>query len=384
MFKYKLIYFNLLSLFLVSEGFVGLDYAMNISSSVQDIGGSTGAIINRILKTFSVFAVDLDLNNVHLFKRIRVYMSNKQIKCGVAGVGYLGQHHARIYNELQQCELVGVFEVDKKRAKEMSKLYGCAIFDSIEALGAACEAVSVVVPTDKHCDVSIPLLEQGCHLLIEKPLCTSLEEAERITAVAHKNNCLVQVGHIEHYNPVMTFLEDNVRDPKYITADRLAPFKKRGVEVGVVLDLMIHDIGIILQLVKSSIERVDSVGVNVLTNTEDIANARIAFANGCVANINASRVSEKAVREIRIFQSDTYLSLNFAEQKGHFIKKGLLGLSKKSVPIERGEPLMLELASFANSIHNFSVPKVGAELGKTALDVAIQITEQIRQSEVMQ
>lgn len=310
-------------------------------------------------------------------------MGKQTIKCGVAGVGYLGQHHARIYSELKQCELVGIFELDKKRAKEISKRYQCEIFDSIAALGVACEAVSVVVPTDKHCEVAVPLLEQGCHLLIEKPLCTCLQEAEQITSVARKHNRIVQVGHIEHYNPVMTFLEDNVKEPKYITADRLAPFKQRGVEVGVVLDLMIHDIGIILHLVNSPIERVDSVGVNVLTTTEDIANVRITFANGCVANINASRVSEKAVREIRIFQSDTYLSLNFAEQKGHLIKKGLLGLNKKAVPIEKGEPLMLELASFANSIHHFVPPKVGTELGKTALEVAIQITEQIRQSEVM-
>lgn len=310
-------------------------------------------------------------------------MANKPIRCGVAGVGYLGQHHARIYNELKQCELVGIFEVDKKRAKEISKLYNCEVFDSIEALGEACEAISVVVPTDRHCEVAVPLLERDCHLLIEKPICTSLEEAAQITEAARKHNRIVQVGHIEHYNPVMTFLEANVKDPKYITADRLAPFKKRGVEVGVVLDLMIHDIGIILHLVNSPIKRVDSVGVNVLTKTEDIANVRIAFENGCVANINASRVSEKAVREIRIFQSDTYLSLNFAEQKGHFIKKGMLGLSKKEVPIEKGEPLMLELASFANSIQNFTAPKVGAELGTTALEVAIQITEQIRNSEVM-
>lgn len=327
--------------------------------------------------------LDLAHDFINSAEKLLFSMSNKPIKCGVAGVGYLGQHHARIYSELKQCELVGVLELDNKRAMEMSNRFRCQIFDSVEALGSACDAVSVVVPTDRHCEVSVPLLEQGCHLLIEKPLCSSLQEAELITAAARKNNRIVQVGHIEHYNPVMTFLEDNVNNPKYITADRLAPFKKRGVEVGVVLDLMIHDIGIILHLVNSPIERVDSVGVNVLTSTEDIANVRIVFANGCVANINASRVSEKAVREIRIFQSDTYLSLNFAEQKGHFIKKRLLGLSKKAVPIEKGEPLMLELASFANSIQNFVPPKVGTELGKTALEVAIQITEQIRQSAVM-
>ena len=310
-------------------------------------------------------------------------MGNKRIKCGVVGVGYLGQHHARIYRELPQCELVGIFEQDKKRAREISQLYACPAFDSLAALAEACDAISVVVPTDQHCAVAIPLLERGCHLLIEKPLCVSLAEAEQITEAARHNQRIVQVGHIEHYNPVMTFLEKTVNEPKYITSDRLAPFKQRGVEVGVVLDLMIHDIGIILHLVGAPIVRVDSVGVNVLTKTEDIANARIAFANGCVANLNASRVSEKAVREIRIFQSDTYLSLNFAEQKGHYIKKGLLGLNKKEIPIERGEPLMLELASFVSAVNGFTEPKVGTQLGKSALDVAIQITEQIRSSAVM-
>lgn len=293
-------------------------------------------------------------------------------------MGYLGQHHARIYAALEQCELVGIYDVDPARAAEIAGQHGGRAFDSIAELGAACDAVSVVVPTDIHCEVALQLLEQDCHLLIEKPLCTNLEEAEQILAAAKLRDRVVQVGHIEHYNPVMGFLENAVNDPRFIVADRLAPFKMRGIEVGVVLDLMIHDIGVILQLVRSPIEKIDSVGVQVLTRTEDIANARITFANGCVANINTSRVSEKAVREIRVFQPATYLSLNFAEQKGHVIQKDGFALKKEEVPIEKGEPLMLELASFAESVQKRAEPKVGATLGKTALEVAIQITEQIR------
>ncbi len=307
-------------------------------------------------------------------------MSKKEpIRCGVVGVGYLGQHHARIYDHLRQTELVGIYDASASRAREIAALYkGCRVFKSVAELGEACDAVSVVTPTQHHCEVALELLGKGCHLLIEKPLCSSLEEAEQILAAANSTGRIVQVGHIEHYNPVMSFLEKNVKEPRFITADRLAPFKKRGIEVGVVLDLMIHDIGVILQLVKSPIARIDSVGVHVLTKTEDIANCRITFENGCVANINTSRVSLKAVREIRIFQSNAYLSLNFAEQKGHLIRKGRLGLSKKDIPIEKGEPLMLELASFADCIRDLGTPKVGADLGKTALEVAIRITQQIK------
>ncbi len=301
------------------------------------------------------------------------------LKCGVAGVGYLGQHHARLYAALKQTELVGIYDANIKRAREISGEYGGKVFKTLAELAESCEAVSVAVPTDKHHEVAMPLLDRGCHLLIEKPITPSLEEAESIMEKARAQDCVVQVGHIEHFNPVMGFLEKNVTDPRFITCDRLAPFKKRGIEVGVVLDLMIHDIGVILQLVKSPIERIDAVGVNVLTKTEDIANARLTFENGCVANINTSRVSLKPVREIRIFQPAAYLSLNFAEQKGHFIRKGKLGLSKKDIPIEKGEPLALELASFAEAVRTRSNPKVDAKLGSTALEIAIRVTEQIRE-----
>jgi predicted dehydrogenase len=254
----------------------------------------------------------------------------------------------------------------------------------------------VVVPTDKHAEVALPLLASGAHLLIEKPLCASLEEAEQVLAAAQATNRIVQVGHIEHFNPVMSFLEKEIDEPRYITAERLAPYQPRGTEVGVVLDLMIHDIGIVLALVKSPIAKIDSVGVTVLSRSEDIANARIQFQNGCVANLSASRMSTKKAREIRIFQGDAYLSLDFMNQAGHLVKKndiiayGLkmkIGLVKagdlsaipvRDIPIEKGEPLALELAHFVESVAKVKQPKVGAALGKSALEVAITITEQIR------
>lgn len=303
------------------------------------------------------------------------------LKCGVAGVGYLGRHHARIYAALDGVDLVGIYEVDQDRAEEVCREYGCRRFDSLEALGEACEAVSVVVPTDRHCEVALPLLGQECHLLIEKPLCSSAAEAEQIVGAARQAGVLVQVGHIEHFNPVMSYLETEVDRPRFITTERLAPFQPRGTEVGVVLDLMIHDIGVVLQLVRSPVARVESVGVSVLSPTEDIANARITFENGCVANLNASRVSLKKLREIRVFQASAYLSLDFMNQTGHLVKKEGLALNKQDIPIEKGEPLRLELASFVDSVRQAREPKVGASLGKSALEMALTITEQIRSAD---
>ena len=322
--------------------------------------------------------------------------SKTKIKCGVAGVGSLGQHHARIYAALPNVEFMGIFEANDERAKEICERHNCRRFETIEELGEACDAISVVVPTDKHALVAIPLLEKKCHLLIEKPITATLEEAECVLAAAQANGCIVQVGHIEHFNPVMTFMEKHIDRPGYITAERLAPYTPRGTEVGVVLDLMIHDIGIVLALVKSPIRKIDSVGISVLSKTEDIANARIEFESGCVANLSASRMSLKKNREIRIFQDNAYISLDFMNQKGHLVKKndiiayGLklkVGLAKagdassipvQDIPIEKDEPLKLELQHFTESVSERTQPKVGASLGKTALEVAIAITEQIK------
>ncbi len=299
------------------------------------------------------------------------------LKCGVAGVGYLGQHHARIYSELSQCDLIGIYDVNAARASEVADLYGCKVFSTLGELSESCEAASIAVPTDLHREVAVPLLQSGCHLLIEKPVCNGLSEAEEILEASNRGGCIVQVGHVEHYNPVMEFLEERVMAPRYITSDRLAPFNPRGTEVGVVLDLMIHDIGVILQLVRSPVADIRSIGVSVLSGREDIANARIEFGNGCVANLNVSRVSEKKVREIRVFQDNNYLSLDFMNQKGHLLVKDGPELSREEIPIEKGEPLMLELAAFANCVRNRETPKVGVAFGKRALEIAIQITEQI-------
>jgi predicted dehydrogenase len=304
-------------------------------------------------------------------------INSRRVRCGVVGTGYLGRHHARIYHELNDVDLVGIVELDDVQAEAVCRDYGCKRFANAADMAAECDAVSVVVPTDKHCEVAVPLLEKGVHLLIEKPLCQSITEAESILTAANKTGAIVQVGHIEHYNPVMAHLEQAVDEPRFITADRLAPFNPRGTEVGVVLDLMIHDLGVILQLVKSPVVRVEAVGVHVLSKSEDIANARIVFANGCVANLNTSRVSLKKLREIRVFQPNNYLSLDFMNQKGHLLRKTAEGLTKEDIPIEKDEPLKLELKSFVEVVRHYGTPKVGAELGRSALEMAIRITELI-------
>ena len=300
------------------------------------------------------------------------------LKCGVAGVGYLGKHHARLYHALDGAELVGVFEPNDDAANAVCSEYGCARFSTLEELGTACDAVSVVCPTDLHAEVALELIDHDCHLLVEKPLCVSSQEAESILEKAKTAKVMVQVGHIEHYNPVMTFLEGEVKEPRYLTVERLAPFQPRGTEVGVVLDLMIHDVGIAMALVDSPIERIDSIGVRVLSPTEDIANARLVFANGCVANLSASRVSEKKAREIRVFQDTGYLSLDFMNQKGHLIKKSGPSLERHEVPVEQGEPLALELASFLSCVQDATTPKTDGSFGKSALEVALTITRQIQ------
>ncbi len=306
----------------------------------------------------------------------------KKLRVGVAGVGYLGRHHVRIYHELKDhCDFAGIFEVDDERAAEAVDVYRCARFSSLEEMAASCDAVSVVVPTDRHAEVSLPLLEGGCHLMVEKPICKSREEASAILAKARERGLTVQVGHVEQYNPVTSFLEEAVHQPRFITADRLAPFNPRGTEVGVVLDLMIHDIGVILQLVRLPVERIEAVGVDVLSQSEDIANARIVFEGGCVANINTSRVSLKKVREIRVFQPEAYLSLDFMNQRGHVLRKSSMGLSKEDIPIEPGEPLRLELESFLSCLRNGSEPKVSGVSGLQALEIALEVTRQIREAQ---
>jgi predicted dehydrogenase len=319
------------------------------------------------------------------------------LRAGVAGVGYLGQHHARLYAELPGVTLAGVYDTNPARAAEIAAKCHCPAFDSLAALGAVCDVVSVVVPTDHHCAVSLPLLAAGCHLLVEKPLCASLDEAEKIVAAAQTAGRLVQVGHIEHFNPVMDFLEQNVSQPRFIRTERLAPLipdpnendtdnateghvNPRVKEVDVVLDLMIHDIGLVLKLVNSPIKRIDAAGSSVLTPHMDIANARLVFDDGCVADLNVSRLSKKRAREWRLFQRAGYMSVDFDQCSGHYIHLTPSGLKRQDIAVQKSEPLKRELAAFVESVRAGTPPKIDVAFGKAALAIALTITAQIRAS----
>ena len=323
--------------------------------------------------------------------------ASARVRCGVAGVGSLGQHHARIYASLPAAELAGIYETNDARAEEICAQYHCRRFATLEELGEACDAVSVVVPTDRHAAVALPLLAQGCHLLIEKPLCASLAEAAEVLAAAQAHGCLVQVGHIEHFNPVMGFLEKAVTHPGYITTERLAPYQPRGTEVGVVLDLMIHDIGIVLALVKAPIRRIDSVGINLLSKTEDIANARIEFAERLRGQPERQpHEPEENARDPRV-PGIAYLSLDFMNQSGPPGEEERHASPTGEAEARPGEAGRRRLHSGGGdsdregraagdragvvswtASRKARQPKVGAALGKSALEVAIAITEQIR------
>jgi len=314
-------------------------------------------------------------------------MSSNKLRVGVIGVGSLGQWHARIYSELENTELVGVYDADPARAAEIAERYNTAPFYSMEKLAAEIDAASLVVPTNMHFEVFNRVLPHGVHMLVEKPIAASYAEAEEMVTLAEKQGIVLQVGHVERFNPVMKFLDENLSNARFIEATRLAPFPPpregappRGTEVSVVLDLMIHDLDIILQLAKSPVKSINATGVSVLSPTEDIANARINFENGCVANVTASRISREQLRKIRVFQDDTYLSLDYMNQAGQLCRKTATGIEAVEVPISKAEPLATELQSFVDCICDHNNPVVTGEHGSEALRLAVSICQIIKEN----
>ncbi len=314
-------------------------------------------------------------------------MSGKKLRMGVIGVGSLGQWHARIYSEMKEATLVGVHDADAQRAAEVAQRYGTRAFDSLDALAATVDAVSIAVPTHLHYAVFTKVLPYGIHMLVEKPIADSYEQAEAMVKQANARGVVLQVGHVERFNPVMAFLQENLTRPRFIEATRLAPYPPprekappRGTEVSVVLDLMIHDLDIILRIANAPITAIHATGVAVLSPTEDIANARLQFANGCVANVTASRISQEKLRKIRVFQDDTYLSLDTMSQSGQLCRRSATGIEAISVPIDKTEPLVVELHSFADCVRHRNDPVVTGEHGTEALNLAIAICRIIREN----
>lgn len=308
------------------------------------------------------------------------------VPVGVVGVGSLGQWHARIFSELSETELVGVYDVDTARAREVAERYGSRAYDRLDELAASISAASVVVPTDRHREVAGTLLEQGIHLLVEKPIAATTSEAEELVALADARNCILQVGHVERFNPVFAYLQDVARTPRFIEAHRLAPYPPpreglhpRGTEVSVVLDLMIHDLELILHLVGSPVKDVQAVGVPVLSPSEDIANVRLLFESGCVANVTASRISPDRMRKIRVFIEDAYISLDYQDQAGVVHRKSATGIVREEVPIEKGEALANQLRSFAQCVAGHGEPVVTGRHAAEALRLAVRILQRLKE-----
>ena len=312
-------------------------------------------------------------------------MKKTSLRVGVVGVGSLGINHARIYSELTDCQLTAIYDTDTARAAEVAAKYQATACASLEQLLELVDAASIVVPTHLHFDVASQMIRAGKHLLVEKPITSTTSEAEELVRLAEEHRVVLQVGHIERFNPVMEYLESAARHPKFIEAHRLAPFpppregmQPRGTEVNVVLDLMIHDIEVILHLVRSPVKDVRAVGVPVLSGSEDIANVRLEFENGCVANITASRISPERMRKIRVFVEDAYISLDYQNQSGEVFRKTPTGIAGEPVPIQKGEPLANELKSFVACVATQGAPKVSGEHAAEALKMAARITQLMR------
>jgi predicted dehydrogenase len=310
-------------------------------------------------------------------RRFAIILFMDKVRVGVVGTGHLGSIHAKIYKDIPDCTLIGICDTDKKRLETVSKELNVAGYTDHRELFGKVDAVSIATPTKLHFKVAADFLAQGIHSLVEKPFTPSLEEADSLIKIARENNLILQVGHIERFNSAFNATKKIIKDPKFIECHRLSTFPNRSLDIGAVLDIMIHDIDIIIGLVNSPIERIESVGINVLTKFEDIANARVVFKNGCVANLTASRVSDETVRKIRIFQENTYISLDYKNAEASVYRKALLGISKENLPIEKEQPLQKELAAFVNCVAKHQEPLVSGEVAREALKVALEIQEQI-------
>ena len=300
-----------------------------------------------------------------------------KLKVAVVGVGRLGSIHARIYKENPNCQLVAVCDTEQTRLEEAASNFGVSGYSDYTQILEKVDALSIAVPTNLHHKIALFFLKHSIPVLVEKPFTSNLKEADELIEVAAANNTVLQVGHIERFNSAFSATLKLIKEPKFIECHRLSPFPNRSLDVGAVLDIMIHDIDIILGLVRSKIKKIESVGVSVLTQFEDIANARITFENGCVANLTASRVSDEIIRKIRIFQENTYISLDYKDAKACVYTKEGMNIKKTDLPIEKAEPLKKELESFLECAATGAQPLVSGETARDALAVAIEIRDQI-------
>ncbi|HKJ48380.1 MAG TPA: Gfo/Idh/MocA family oxidoreductase [Christiangramia sp.] len=318
--------------------------------------------------------------------------AKNMLKAGVLGAGHLGKIHLKLLKQSEEYELVGFYDANKKNAEKIASEFGYKMFDDLDELIAAVDMIDVVTPTLSHFEVAKKVISAGKHLFIEKPITNTYEEAKELIELAEKHGVKGQVGHVERFNPAFQAVADRIENPMFIEAHRLAEFNPRGTDVPVVLDLMIHDIDAVLSVVKSNVKKINASGVSVISDTPDIANARIEFENGCVANLTASRISMKNMRKSRFFQRDAYISVDFLEKKCEVVKmkdapenpddfamilQNAEGIKKQiyfdNPDVSANNAILEELESFADAINNDKEPVVTMKQGAKALQVANQV-----------
>jgi predicted dehydrogenase len=310
-----------------------------------------------------------------------------KLRVGVVGVGYLGKFHAEKFAHHPDVDLVGVVDANRAQADQISSQLGTRAYYHHQDIIGKVDAVSIVVPTESHYAIGHDFLDQNVDVLIEKPITTTTQQADDLIQAAEKSGCIIQVGHLERFNPAVVALQDIVHQPLFIESHRLSLFKERGLDVSVVLDLMIHDIDIILNFVKSGIKSIHAAGIPVITETVDIANARLEFENGCIANVTASRISMKNERKIRLFQKEAYISVNFANNEITIVRQegskneGIIpGMTVAQRSFSRADALDDEIQSFVKAVIERKVPEVTGQMGRDALEIALSIMEQIQQT----
>jgi predicted dehydrogenase len=299
------------------------------------------------------------------------------VKVGVIGVGHVGKHHARLYAELPGVELVAVVDIQKPRAEEIAGIYKTIPFTDYRELFDGVDAVSLAIPTVDHARVGVDLLEHGIDVLVEKPIASTLEQGRALIDAASAHNRVLQVGHVERFNPVVAAARELATKPQFFEIHRLAAFSPRSLDIDVVLDLMIHDIDIVLSLVPSAVREVRAVGIPVLSERADIANARVEFEDGCVANFTASRVSFEKTRKLRFFQPNDYISVDYASQAGTMVSLRMGRVSEQKLEPVKEEPLKLQLGAFAQCVKSRRTPVVAGTDGLRALELAMRINSVI-------
>jgi predicted dehydrogenase len=299
------------------------------------------------------------------------------LRIGVIGVGYLGQHHARIFSGLEGVALAGVADRDKARADEIAAKYGCPSFDDWKEMAGQCDAVSIVTPTTTHHEIALACLKAGKDVFIEKPITENLEEAREIIAEADAKGCILQVGHLERYNPGIVAAAGLIHQPKFVEAERLSPFLGRGIDVDVTLDLMIHDIDIVTGFVQSGVRSISAAGDRLLTGKIDAATAWIEFDNGCKALVTASRLATEKVRRLNVHQEDSRISIDYQSQEVRRYYKDAGGLACELITPENREPLREELKDFVSCVQGRSCPRVSGREASQALEMVLRINEML-------